>query len=174
MHHSDFAISNSQMEYDRTLPLSTHLQKQAQSMAGPILRWHQRTSLASIAKAMDVPVVIATFRDKNYIQTVATYGLDLMNNLAKFANVCDKLCAQRAVVIPDARNEPEMATLAKHWPSSDICFLAGIPLRDAKGQRMGSLCVMNSSQAVAKRGISFRTLSDVGKAFAENGQLVRV
>ena len=171
MRQSPVAMPNSSMEHDSPHQVRTHLTKQGSSPTGPILRWQQRMTLASIAVAMDVPVVIATFRDENFVRTVATYGLGLMNNLARFADVCDKLCNQRSVIIPDVRIEPTIATISRHWPSDDICFLAGIPLRNANGYRVGSLCVMNSSQAVAKRGISFRTLSDIGKAFAETGHL---
>lgn len=142
-----------------------------QQAVGPMAHWRNRLSLASIAKAMDVPVVIATFRAENYVKTFATFGLDLANNLAPFAAVCDTLCGERAVVIPDARTNPAMAGLKRHWPSEDICFLAGIPLRNIDGRRVGSLCVMNNSRAVARSGISFRTLSDVGRAFAKTGQL---
>lgn len=139
--------------------------------AGPMLRWQDRMTLASIAAAMKVPVVIATFRSENYVQTVATHGLNLTNNLARFAAVCDKLCNQRVVVIADTRTNPEIASLARHWPSDDICFLVGVPLCNPSGQRMGSLCVMNSQKAVAQGGISFRMLTEVGKAFAQTGRL---
>lgn len=138
---------------------------------GPMLRWRDRMTLASIAAAMNVPVVIATFRSENYVQTVATHGLNLMNNLARLAAVCDKLCSQRVVVFSDTRMNPEIAALVRHWPNDDVCFLVGVPLRNSAGQRAGSLCVMNSQMAVAQGGISFRTLTEVGKAFTQTGRL---
>ena len=134
-------------------------------------RWRNRISLASIAAAMDVPVVIATYRGENNIKTVATHGLDLMNNLACLAAACDDICTDRVVIIPDTRKHPVMATLERHWPNREYCFLVGMPLRDANGKRVGSLCVMNTSRAVARSGISFRTLAEIGKKFAQTGQL---
>lgn len=161
----------SSTEYERSITALATLQKTQETASGPMARRQNRIGLAAIAAAMDVPVVLATFRDENYVKTVTTHGLDLMNNLACFAAVCDKLCGERVVVIPDTRIDPAMAQLARHWPSDEICFLVGIPLRDSDGRRVGSLCVMNSSRVVARSGISFQKLSDVGKAFALTGQL---
>ena len=135
------------------------------------LHQSNRISLAAIATAMDVPVVLATFRDENDVQTFATHGLGLMNNLARFAAVCDRLCSERVMVITDTRLEPALATLARHWPDESIRFLVGIPLRNVDGKRVGSLAVMNSTQAVARKGISFRMLADIGTAFSQTGQL---
>jgi hypothetical protein len=128
-------------------------------------------SLASIAAVMDVPVVIATYRSDKNIKTIATHGLDLMNNLAGLAAICDEMCVDRVVVIPDTRTNPEISSLVRHWPNEENCFLVGIPLRNCDGERVGSLCVMNNSRAVARSGISFRKLTEIGKIFSETGQL---
>lgn len=171
MHQSALETYHNHTDHEQSTTALASLQKAREPASGPMVRWSNRMSLATIATAMKVPVVIATFRAENYVQTVATHGLDLMNNLARFAAICDRLCSQRVVVIPDTRIDPELAKLARHWPSDDICFLVGVPLRNSNGQRTGSLCVMNTSRAVAQNGISFRTLSEIGKEFAETGRL---
>ena len=158
-------------EYERSITALATLQKTRETASGPVGRWRNRTSLASIATAMDVPVVIATYRGENNIKTVATHGLDLKNNLACLAAACDDLCTDRVVVIPDTRTDPAMAALARHWPNEENSFLVGMPLRDGNGKRVGSLCVMNNSRAVARSGISFRTLAEIAKMFAETGLL---
>ena len=164
-------VINDRIAHYRLVTAMAHQEEQCSPLKGSGVRWRNRISLAAIAAAMDVPVVLATFRDENDVQTFATHGLGLMNNLARFAAICDELCGERVVVIPDTRIDPALSSLARHWPDEDICFLVGIPLRNVGGKRVGSLAVMNSSRAVARNGISFRTLSDVGKAFSQTGKL---
>lgn len=171
MHPSALDTIPSTTEYERSITALNTLHKKRETASSPVARWRNRISLASIAAAMDVPIVIATFRSENNIKTVATHGLDLMNNLACLAAACDNLCSDRVVVIPDTRMNPALSALARHWPNEENCFLVGMPLRDGSGERVGSLCVMNSSRAVARTGISFRTLAEVGKMFAQTGQL---
>ena len=162
---------NDRITHYRLVSALARQEKQCTPLAGGGLHWRNRMSLTAIAKAMDVPVVIATFRDENNVQTFATHGLGLMNNIARFAAVCDQLCSERVTVITDTGLEPTLATLARHWPDGEIKFLVGMPLRDAGGKRVGSLAVMDSTQAVARKGISFRMLGDIGKAFSQTGQL---
>jgi GAF domain-containing protein len=164
-------IINDRITHYRLVTALAKQEELCEPVIGAGLRLRNRMSLTSIAKAMNVPVVLATFRDEHGVLTFATHGLGLMNNLAHFAAMCDELCRERVVVIPDTRTDATLAALARHWPSDDICFLVGIPLRDSGGKRVGSLAVMNNSRAVARCGISFRTLSDVGKAFSETGRL---
>lgn len=128
-------------------------------------------NLASIATAMDVPVVLATFPDVNGVQIFATHGLDLMHNFARFGAACNELCIDRAVVIPDTEAHPSLGQVAKHWPAGDVRFLVGIPLYDNGGRRVGSLAVMNTSIAVARKGISFGLLNALAKAYARTGRL---
>lgn len=135
----------------------------AQSNASPL----DRISLSAIAKTMCVPVALAAFCDENGVQTFATHGLDLMNNLARFASACNELCGDRALVIPDTNTHETLGMLARHWPSDDIRFLVAIPLRNQHGERVGSLAVMNTSKAVAESGISFRNLIALGRAFTQ-------
>ena len=158
-------------EYERSITALNTLHNTREIASGLVARWRNRISLASIAAAMDVPVVIATYRGESKIKIVATHGLDLMNNLACLAAACDDLCTDRIIVIPDTRTHPAMASLARHWPNDENCFLVGMPLRDASGKRVGSLCVMNNSRAVARCGISFRTLAAIAKTFEQTGQL---
>jgi GAF domain-containing protein len=164
-------IANDQITHHRLAKLLARQEQRSVAAVGAAARWRDRISLAAIAKAMNVPVVLATFRDENGMQTYATYGLGLMNNLAHFAATCDALCGERVVVIPDTRTDPALSKLSRHWPAEGICFLVGVPLRNADGHRVGSLAVMNNSRAVAQSGISFRTLADVGQAFAQTGRL---
>lgn len=128
-------------------------------------------NVAYIAATMDVPVVIASFRSQMNLRTIATHGLDQGVNWEALAAICDELCREKVIMIPDVRNDPAIAGQAVQWPDNDNRFLVGMPLRDALGNCVGSICVMSNCKAVAKRGISFRFLGEVGKGFSETGRL---
>lgn len=130
-----------------------------------------RCNLSSIAVAMDVPVVLATFPDENGIRTSATHGLDLAYNFARFGAVCNDLCEGRALVVPDIQVHAVLGEVVKQWPAGDVRFLVGIPLFDKVGRRVGSLAVIDTSQAVARKGISFGLLNSLAKAFTRSGRI---
>lgn len=128
-------------------------------------------NVACIAATMEVPVVIASFKNHMNRRTIATHGLNQGVNRETLAAICDELCRDKVIMIPDVRNDPEIAGQVVQWPDNENRFLVGMPLRDAFGNCVGSICVMSNCKAVAKRGISFRFLSEVGKGFSETGRL---
>ncbi len=130
-----------------------------------------RINLSSVAKIMHVPLAIATYPGENGTRTFATHGFSNAADVGRFAAACDRLCLDRALVIPDMAVHGALSGFADLLPKADIRFLVGISLQNNRGQRVGSLAVMNSSKAVASRGISFKTLTALGRAFAETGRL---
>ena len=130
-----------------------------------------RVSLSSVAKIMHVPLAFATYPGANGMQTFATHGFSNAANVGPFAAACNRLCSERALVIPDIAAHANLGAFAGLLPNADIRFLVGMSLRNSRGQRVGSLVVMNSSKAVASRGISFKTLMAFSRAFSETGRL---
>jgi GAF domain-containing protein len=130
-----------------------------------------KCNLSSVAAAIDVPVVLATFPDENGVRTFATHGLDLKYNFARFGAVCNDLCEGRALVVPDIQAHPTLSEVTKTWPAGDVRFLVGIPLFNKTGMRVGSIAVMDTSPAVARKGISFGLLNMLAKSFTENGKI---
>lgn len=130
-----------------------------------------RVSLSSVAKIMHVPVAFATYPGANGMQTFATHGFSNASNVGPFAAACNRLCSDRALVVPDIATHAILGAFSGLLPKADIRFLVGISLQNNRGQRVGSVVVMNSSKAVASRGISFKILIALGKVFAETGKL---
>jgi GAF domain-containing protein len=120
--------------------------------------------LARIAQVMQVPVVVATFRDERGMKIFATFGLNLAANWAQFADKCERLCSEGAVVIPNIATHKAFEDVGRPAQLEDVRFFVGIPLRDETGRNVGSLAVMNSQAAVASKGIAISQLSALGKA----------
>lgn len=130
-----------------------------------------RVNLSSVAKIMHVPVAIATYRAQNGLQTFAAHGFSNATSVGPFAAACDNLCSDRTLAIPDIALHTTLGGFVNILPKPDIRFLVGMALQDKRGQRVGSLTVMNSSKAVARQGVSFRMLIALAKAFTETGRL---
>ena len=131
----------------------------------------REVNLRSVAIAMVVPVVLATYHCGNGVRTVATHGMELIDNIATFAAACNDLCVDQATVIPNIKTHETLSRLAANWPMDDICFFVGVPLRNGAGQKVGSIAVMSSQKMVAQRGISFSLLNSFAKAFARDSKL---
>lgn len=124
-----------------------------------------RFSLADIARKLDVPVVIVTFSDVSRIRNHSTFGLDFAVNWSEFAAAIDHLCGQRATVIPNVENHDELGKWTAPLVAANIRFLAGTPLYDFDGWRVGSIAALASQQHVARKGIAMRELAALGREF---------
>lgn len=130
-----------------------------------------RVNLSSVANFMNVPVVLAAYQDRNGVETIAADGLDSNCDLARFAVACTELCKNGVIVVPDTHMHSKLGVMTRQWPEFDIRFLVAIPLRNAASKFVGVLAVMDTSKAVAQRGISFRNLVALGDAFTKTGNL---
>lgn len=164
-------FSNDRIAHDRLgLPISDQKQvRPAERFSFGI--YVNRIDLASVARVMHVSAAIATYPDESGKQRLAAYGFSTATDIGPFAAACDKLCSDRALVIPDIALHHTLIGFAGLLSKPDTRFLVGIALQNNRGQRVGSLAVVNSAKAVASRGISFRNLLALGKAFTETGRL---
>lgn len=129
----------------------------------------QRVSLAEIARLLDVPVIVATYSDADGVRNHATFGLDFGFNWSEFAAAVDAQCTKGAKIIPNV----ESHELLNRWSGSlinrGIRFMAGIPLCDADGWKIGSIAVIADQKQVARKGIPIRQLGELGRQFAGIG-----
>lgn len=165
---------SAKLAHHRLLSIVAAKDKSADIADRPKSVYPGKLSLLSIANAMNVPVALATYRERDGSQTYATHGLDLTTDLARFVMACSDLCKSGVIVVPDMRAPSTLGAHSSRWPIPDVRFLVAIPLRNSSGEHVGSLAVMNASKAVARKGISFRNLAALGHAFTESGSLQAV
>ena len=130
--------------------------------------WPARSviGLAAIAQTLGVPVVITTASDASAVRTHSSFGLDFGVNWSEFAAAIDTLCTAGATIIPNIETHPELSRWSGTLTGKNIRFLAGMPLSDAEGRRIGSIAVIANQQAVARTGIPIRRLGELGRQFA--------
>jgi hypothetical protein len=124
-----------------------------------------RFSLGDVARKLDVPIVIATFSDASSVRNHSTYGLDFGMNWAEFAAAIDLLFLPGAGFVPNVEVHPTLAKWAASLVAKDIRFLAGTPLCDFDGWRIGSIAVLANQKHVARKGIAMRELATLGREF---------
>lgn len=122
-------------------------------------------SLSDIARQIEVPVVIVTNCDVRVVRAHSTFGLDLRVNWSAFASAVDDQCAKGASIIPNIGVHQELSQWSSMLVEEDIRFLAGIPLSDPDGWRVGSIVVLASQKMVARKGIPIRQLGELGRQF---------
>jgi hypothetical protein len=122
-------------------------------------------SLSDIARILDVPVVIAAYRDINNVRNHSTFGLDFGVNWSGFADAVDTQCANGATIIPNIELHPELGPRCAALIASNIRFFAGVPLCDFDGWRVGSIAVLAAQGDVARKGIPIRRLGELGREF---------
>lgn len=120
--------------------------------------------LSQIAKEMGVPVAVATYPSAHGVKTFATFGLDMAVNWALFAEICELLCVDGATVIPNIAKHEAFQRLGEHQSTGDIRFLVGVPLRNEQGEIVGSLAVLDTQSAVARKGLAISKMADLGKS----------
>lgn len=129
-------------------------------------RVKSRLSLSDIARRLQVPVVVACYRNPGNVFNHSTFGLDFGVNWAEFAAAIDLACADRATIVPNVEGHPELGKWTASLVAKNIRFLAGTPLCDSGGWRIGSIAVVASQQHVACNGIAMRELRELGREFS--------
>lgn len=123
------------------------------------------TSLADIARLLDVPVVVSTQTNPEEIRTHSSFGLDFGVNWSEFIAAVDALCTKGATIIPNVQANPGLSRWISPLVERNIRFLVAIPLCDLDGWRVGSIAVMAQHKIVAQRGIPVRRLGELGRDF---------
>ncbi len=119
--------------------------------------------LSQIAHEMGVPVAVATYRSAHGVKMFATFGLDMTVNWALFADVCEQLCASGATVIPNIAKHEAFQWIPEDQSTGEVRFLVGVPLRNKLGEVVGSLAVLDTQCAVARKGLAISKMADLGK-----------
>jgi hypothetical protein len=139
-------------------------QDNALSDATKISAPYVHQDLSQIAQEMGVPVAVATYRSVHGVKMFATFGLDMTVNWALFADICEILCAGGATVIPNIAKHEAFQWLPEDQSTGDIRFLVGVPLRNELGEVVGSLAVLDTQCAVARKGLAISKMADLGKS----------
>ncbi len=122
--------------------------------------------LKSIKAELNVPVVIAAYRNEHGIMHYASYGLNLDTPFSKLAIASYRVCLDGAMVYPNIAICPEFAFYQGRHADDKARFYVGVPIRNAGGQVVGSLAILQEIDIVAKKGISLARMTQLGQNLA--------
>jgi hypothetical protein len=124
-----------------------------------------RLKLSDIADALDVPVVILAFQDKQGADCHAMFGVELDTDRAGLAAASFAQCAKGATVVPNIAVHPDLCLWSDALIQRDLRFMVGVPLFNDTGARTGSISVIATHKHVAAQGIQVHLLKELGAAF---------
>jgi diguanylate cyclase (GGDEF)-like protein/PAS domain S-box-containing protein len=96
------------------------------------------------AKLLGAPISLLTFVDAGRVWVKSSRGLDV-RSMRRDAALCARVVETGApLVIPDARLEPGFASNPFVTGAPQLRFYAGTPLVTPDGQKIGTLCVLDT------------------------------
>lgn len=126
---------------------------------------HNPLKLSEIAEALDVPVVILAFQDRDGASRHAMFGIELGTDRDGLAAACFAQCGRGATVVPNMAVHPELSLWTGSLIERGLGFMVGVPLFDDTGARTGSISVVATQKHVAGQGIQVHLLKELGTTF---------
>jgi diguanylate cyclase (GGDEF)-like protein len=96
-----------------------------------------------LRRMFNVPIAIVSFIDAHRQWYKSCLGMDV-GEIPRDQTICQYLIDEgRLLVVPDTRLDPRFANLPSVVGDPGVRFYAGLPLKNADGQVIGSLCVID-------------------------------
>jgi hypothetical protein len=126
--------------------------------------------LRSIATTLGVPIILASFKNACNIVQYSSYGISVDNDFCRVALASDKICKSGMQIIPDYRTSSKLSFFTGRSASDMARFYVGLPLKDERGNIIGSLAILQESKCIAKYGLSINKMHEQGKMLIRNLQ----
>lgn len=121
-------------------------------------RFDRLTRLAS--KTLDMPIALVSLVDRHRQWFKSRVGLDVEETPRDISFCNHAIRSEQPLVVEDARRDQRFADNPLVTDDPNICFYAGVPLRDSHGFRVGTLCVLDQQPRHLSDG-DLATLKDL-------------
>lgn len=135
-----------------------------------------KLSLKEISMILQVPVILASYRNQYGIMHHTSYGLGLDVPISKLSNVSNAVCKNGMVIYPDISMRSEFLFCKDCEMIQQNQFYAGLAIKNNDGIVLGSLAVLQERKVVAYRGISLALMTKFGKQVIDqaNGNKISI
>jgi signal transduction histidine kinase len=131
------------------------------------------TSLA--ARIFNTPVVLLSLVDENRQWFKSCYGIKSVSHTDRDSSFCaHAILSNKPLIIPDARDDPRFSDNPLVTGAPGIRFYAGAPLIALEGQRLGTLCLIDTVPRDRLDSEQIRTLEDMAAMAVEELELRRL
>jgi GAF domain-containing protein len=150
----------------RAFTTLTQLQRRKNGMEDePVLQARSGSGsvMETIARDLDVPILLAALRDRNGIMQYFSYGINIETDCCHLAVISDTLCQDGMKILPDYRRNQDLAMFKGRCLADRARFYVGVPIRDGEGNVIGSLAILQESRLIATLGFSLEKMQAQGK-----------
>jgi signal transduction histidine kinase len=137
----------------------------------PEAEFDRLTRLAALI--FKVPIVLLTLVDVNRQWFKSCYGLHLSETSRDSSFCAHAILSDEPVMIPDAGRDPRFSDNPLVTGEPGIRFYAGAPLIALDGQRLGTLCLIDTVPHAGLGAEQIRTLQDMAAMAVEELELRR-
>jgi diguanylate cyclase (GGDEF)-like protein len=134
---------------------------------------HLQRLVRLAARVMETPIALISLVDGDRQWFLARHGLDASETPRQMAFCAHAICAEEALVVPDARLDPRFCTNPLVTGPPAIRFYAGAVLQSPEGYNLGTLCVIDQTPRQLSR-FQVETLQDLAQLVLRELELRRL
>jgi diguanylate cyclase (GGDEF)-like protein len=134
---------------------------------------HLQRLVRLAARVMETPTALISLVDGDRQWFLARHGLDARETPRQMAFCAHAICADKALVVPDARMDPRFCTNPLVTGPPEIRFYAGAVLQSPDGHNLGTLCVIDQVPRHLSR-FQEETLQDLAQLVLRELELRRL
>jgi diguanylate cyclase (GGDEF)-like protein len=134
---------------------------------------HLQRLVRLAARVMETPTALISLVDDDRQWFLARHGLDATETPRQMAFCAHAICAEEALVVPDARLDPRFCTNPLVTGPPGIRFYAGALLQSPEGYNLGTLCVIDQTPRRLSR-FQVETLNDLAQLVLRELELRRL
>jgi diguanylate cyclase (GGDEF)-like protein len=134
---------------------------------------HLQRLVRLVARVMETPTALISLVDGDRQWFLARHGLDATETPRQMAFCAHAICAEEALVVPDARLDPRFCTNPLVTGPPAIRFYAGAVLQSPEGHNLGTLCVIDQTPRRLSR-FQVDTLQDLAQLVLRELELRRL
>lgn len=134
---------------------------------------HLQRLVRLAARVMETPTALVSLVDGDRQWFLARHGLDATETPRQMAFCAHAICAEKTLVVSDARLDPRFCTNPLVTGPPEIRFYAGAVLQSPEGHNLGTLCVVDRTPRQLSR-FQEETLQDLAQLVLRELELRRL
>jgi GAF domain-containing protein len=164
-------ISNTDHAVQRTVDMLPRVKRGVRGIITERATKAKATSgsmMEAMSRELGVPVLLASLRDRYEVMQYFSYGISIESDCCHLAIISDTVCQKGMQIVPDYRNNADLAIFKGRCREDRARFYIGVPIKDGAGEVIGSIAVLQESRLIATLGFSLEKMQAQGKRLSNH------